>query len=504
MSKTAWKKALPIVAAALIACLVAGCGPRERSSAAGTRGESLLAFVGGSAGRESADASLTKAKALAVEAVSSATAKDEWVIKLEGVREGEIGSNYFASLLEKYGVEKTVEKKGAKFSYRGLPLKYLLAIIDGADATDPYTFDSALWAKGYDVTLVAKDGYSATFNTKDLAPEALLVATQENGQAVAPMTVGDSPKNLWTRDLASIETSLAPLPAASEAASFSLDLDINGVKASFTLADLEKSDLFLEDKGSYTTSAGTHYSGLYGGIKLRALIERYAKLSADDSVNFTAMDGYEMSYPGSLVLDEKDGTWLLAFRLDGDYLTKDPGFIRTIKVGPNDPNIDGHLSVRMVKKITVKQKDFKDFSVALEGKMWWNLDRSTIQSCVSCHKKTVTFEKKGQVDTYTGFPAWLALAYIDDPSYAPHKQDKSLAVYDAALAKKGYKVDFVAKDGFTVSVDAKDLDHNDDVIIAMYKNDANLPDNEFPLILVWDRNAKFVPAGIKNTTKTCG
>jgi len=233
-------------------------------------------------------------------------------------------------------------------------------------------------------------------------------------------------------------------------------------------------------------------------VKLRALIERYAKLAADDSVVFTAMDGYEMTYSGAQVFDEKDGTWLLAFRLDGDYLPKDPGFIRTIKAGPANPNIDGHLSVRMVKKITVKQAGFKDFSLQMDGQMKWTLDRSTIESCTSCHKVTVTFEKKGQVDTYTGFPAWLALGYIDDPKYAPHKQDTKIAAYNLAAAQKGYKVDFVASDGFTVSLDARELDHNNDVILAMYKNGEVVPDGEFPLVLVWDRNAKKVPAGIKN------
>ncbi|MBL8967833.1 MAG: molybdopterin-dependent oxidoreductase, partial [Spirochaetaceae bacterium] len=338
----------------------------------------------------------------------------------------------------------------------------------------------------------------ATFSTKDLAPDALLLALTEDGAAVAPMTVGDSPKNLWVRDLVAIETSLAPPPAAQEASAFRLELDVNGTSASFALAELEKTDLYLEQKGSYTTSAGTRYSGIYGGARLRALLERYTKLSPEDSVKFVAMDGYEMTYPGSLVLDEKDGAWILAWKLDGEYLPKDPGYVRTVKVGAGDPNIDGHLSVRMVKKLVVKQKDFKDFSLSLDGKLRWELDRSTVQSCVSCHKRTVTFEKKGKVDTYTGFPAWLALGYVDDPKYAPHKQDKSFVVYDREAAAKGYPVGFAAADGFSISLDSRDLDRNDDVIIAMYKNDASLPDDEFPLTLVWDKDAKRIPAGIKN------
>ena len=432
------------------------------------------------------------------EAVAAASEADAWTVELSGIRAAKLGSGWYEGLLAKLGVEKTVEKKGEKFVYRGLPLKYAVAMVDGDDAKEPFVFDEARWAAGYEVTLVAKDGYSATFSTKDLAPDALVIATLENGKPIPPMAVGDSAKNLWVRDLAAVETSLAPLPAASEAAAFRLELDINGAKASFSLSELEKSDLYLEEKGSYTTSAGTKYSGVYGGVRLRGLLERYARLAADDTVNFTAMDGYEMSYPGSLVLDEKDGVWILAFKLDGEYLPKDPGFVRTVKVGPGNPNIDGHLSVRMAKRIVVKQKGFKDFSLSMEGKAAWTLDRSTVQSCVSCHKKTVTFEKKGKTDSYTGFPAWLALAYVDDPKFAPHKQDKSFAVYDEAAAAKGYQVEFVAADGFVVAVDAKDLNRNDEVILAMYKNGEALPETEFPLTLVWDKDAKLVPASIKN------
>jgi hypothetical protein len=433
------------------------------------------------------------------DATSAASKSDSWSVSLGGIRTAKLGSSWYAGLLDKYGVERTVEKKGVKSTYRGVPLNFIIAMIDGDDAKEPFAFDDAKWASGYTVSLVAKDGYSSSFSTKDLAPDALILAGYEDGKPLAlPMTVGDSPKGLWVRDIVSIETSLAPLPAASEAEAFTLELEVNGAKASFSLADLAKSDLYVEGTGSYTTSAGTRYSNVYGGVKLLDLIERYAKLSSEDSVNFTAMDGYEMSYPGSLLLDSKDGAWILAFRMDGDSIPKDPGFVRTIKIGPGDPNIDGHLSVRMVKKVTVKQKDFKDFSLSLDGKASWNLDRATLQSCTSCHKTTVTFEKKGQVDTYTGFPAWLALAYVDDPNYAPHKQDKSLPVYDREAAAKGYKVDFVASDGFTVSLDSRDLDQNNDVILAMYKNGESLPGNEFPLVLVWDRNAKRVPANIKN------
>ncbi len=423
-----------------------------------------------------------------------------WSIELKGVRKAALWQSYYdaAKAHGSHYEERVVEKKGGKASYRGMPLRLAIAMIDGNEADHAWLFDAELWAAGYDVTLVAKDGYSATFNTKDVAPGALIIADRENGQPIAPMVVGDAAKTLWVKDLVRIETSLSTSALAAAADSFSLAIAVNGAEASFSLKELEGLPIYVEGKGAYTTSAGTRYEGVYGGVRLRALLESYATLSADDSITFVAMDGYEMSYPGKTVLDESDGEWLLAFRLDGDYLPKDPGYVRTIKIGPKTPNIDGHLSVRMVKKIVVKQKDFVDFSLKLSGRMDFVHDRATIQSCVSCHKKSVTFSHKGTEAEYTGFPLWLLMGYVDDPKYAPHKQDASIPTYMDAAAAAGYAIDLVATDGFKVTLSSKDVTRNDDVIVAMYKNGEKLPASEAPLTIVWDKAAKKVPEGIKN------
>ena len=54
-----------------------------------------------------------------------------------------------------------------------------------------------------------------------------------------------------------------------------------------------------------------------------------------------------------------------------------------------------------------------------------------------------------------------------------------------------------AADGFVLSLDSREVDGNEDLILGMYKNGEELPSDEFPLILVWDNNAETVPAGAK-------
>jgi hypothetical protein len=254
---------------------------------------------------------------------------------------------------------------------------------------------------------------------------------------------------------------------------------------------------YFEGRGAYTTSAGTRYEGRWSGVKLRAVVETGAKLDPSDSVTFVATDGYEMTYSGAQILDEKDGEWMLAFKMDGEYLPEDPGYVRTIKAGPKTPNIDGHLSVRMVKRIVLKQKAFRDFTVSVKGATASTLDRSTIMSCASCHRSSVSFERKAEKAQYSGFPLWLLMGYADDASI-PHKQDKSVMAYDAAKAAAGYAVTVTAKDGFKLELSSKELNRNDQVILALYKDGEELPDAEAPLVLVWDKDAKLLPAGIKN------
>ena len=114
---------------------------------------------------------------------------------------------------------------------------------------------------------------------------------------------------------------------------------------------------------------------------------QFMHLEEDDTITMVAMDGYEMTYSGSQIRDDADGDWILAFKSDGEYLPEDPGFIRTVKVGPKTPNIAGHLSVRMIEKIVVKEEGYRDFKLSINGKMNFTLDRQTIQQRNDLHIK---------------------------------------------------------------------------------------------------------------------
>ncbi|MBF9014504.1 MULTISPECIES: hypothetical protein [unclassified Oceanispirochaeta] len=417
-----------------------------------------------------------------VDDISSATPAGEgWRIELMGVRNDELWQSQLSSWKEAEdgsSVEMSLEKKGETKLYSGILLKDIVAMVDDPSGGMPYEFQEDLWKEGYDITLTAADGYSASFNSADASSEEVLLVDSIDGETVSPQIAGNLTGKAWVRNLVSIELSLAAVDLTQN--SFDFILDINNNISSYTIADLEAMDIYVEDKGSFTNSYGNTTDGIYGGVKLIPLLSKSMDVTVESAIKIIAMDGYEMSYGGDMLLDQTDGDWILAFKENGEYMPEDPGYIRLVKVGPQNPNITGHVSARMIKKIVTEGEPFKDFGLTIVQKDLTEVfDRQTMQSGVSVNKNKVTYyyQKKDQDIEYMGISLWRLL---ERPT--------------------GYKaVEIAAGDGFSVTLDNAQIEGNDDVIIAMYTGDDDslLDDSDWPLRLVWDKDAALVPDGIK-------
>ncbi|MDC7233408.1 MAG: hypothetical protein PQJ58_09250 [Spirochaetales bacterium] len=431
---------------------------------------------------EAAPGAAVEAENTEADAVTSATPAGEgWMVTLTGVRNDELWESNLISWMqdeEDVAVEMSLEKKGETNLYKGILLKDVVAMVDDPSGGMPYEFQEALWQEGYDITLTAADGYSASFNTADVSADDVLFVSSIDGEAVSPRIAGNLTGKAWVRDLESIELSLAPVDLAQN--SFEFTLDINGTTANYTIAELEAMDIYVEDRGGFTNSHGNSTEGIYGGVKLIPLLEQYMEFTPASAIKVIAMDGYEMNYGGDMLLDQNDGDWILAFKENGEYMPEDPGYIRLVKVGPQNPNITGHASARMIKKIVTEGEPFVDFWLTIVQKDLTEVfDRQTMQSGVVTNKNRVTYyNRKEDLDIeYLGISLWRLL---ERPT--------------------GYKaVEISAADGFSVTLDNAQLEGNDDVIIAMYtgQDDSLLNDQEWPLRLVWDKDAELVPDGIK-------
>lgn len=450
------------------------------------------------------------------DATSAASISGEWwELAISGLREDTLSLKQFGELKKdalKKGLlqELQVERKGVLATYQAYPLKELIARVDGADWKAPFVFDDELWKKGYDVTLTASDGFSATFSTADVDADAMYFYDEKNGETSKPGIIGlNVSSKFFINDIISIQCALTP--ASKEKDLIRLEVVINGEQNNFSRQDLKKTPYYIEGKGAYTTSAGTYTENMYGGINIADLLNSFVSIDPENSVTMIATDGYSMSYNFSELSNQDDGTWILAFEKDGEFMDYDPGPFRGLKIqeeskGTGIPNIEGHSSPRMITRIEVSADVYKDFSLLVKGKMESNLDRSTIQSGINCsaHKTSVDYlnKKSGEIEHYTGMPLYSILAFGDDPNYAPHKQtDQNILAYDKSAARAGYKVKVIAADGYSIVLDSKELDGNEDVILAMYKEGEELQEGDWPLKLVWDVNTVLVPQGIKAVTK---
>ena len=413
--------------------------------------------------------------------VTHATPKGEgWMITVDGVRSDEVWESNFeawkSSPSSGYG-EYEFSQKGKPVKFMAMPLKNIIAMVDDSDATMPYSFIEDKWADGYDITMTAADGYTITVNTADFSAEDFFLADMKDGEKISPMITGNVSTQYWTKELSSLALSLQPL--SLEDNDFELMLDIGGENASFTIGELEKLSYYIEDKGNYTNSYDNNFQFIWGGVKIVDLINEYTSLSEDMTVIIEAMDGYAMNYSAKQLMDDSDGDWILAFKENGEYMPEDPGYIRLVKVGPENPEILGHTSARMVKKIIIENTEFRDFNLEIvSGAKTEVMDRQTLQSGMTTWRTVVDYfnKKAGETVQYMGMP-----------------------IYEILGRYSGYDtVKIVAADGFEIALSAAELQDNKEVILAMfYGDESELSEKEFPLVVAWDKDAELVPDGIK-------
>ena len=425
----------------------------------------------------------------------------EWTVAIDGLSSASLSGGDLVTDSGQLAHIQTieVEVKGEPYTYTGISLDRVVARADGEPEEHPYTFNQNAWDSGYDITATASDGYSASFLSSDYDPRQIIIAYLQNGENIKPLLVGtELTKDLWIKDIASLELSLGEVETVIP----TLSIVGGGADVTFSTEELKLTPYFIKESGGYTTSAGTYFESLYGGVRLYDLLKSFGDLPDDGSVTVVATDGYEMSYSVSDLKDTTEGVWVVAFEENGEQMVLDPGYFRIVKVGNPIPNIDGHSSAKMVSEIHFTATALRDFSLRVIGKMDSIVDRATIQSGINCtaHNTDVEYynKKSGEVENYSGIPLFSLLAFADDPDFAPHKQtDRSIAAYDAEAAETGYRVKIIAVDGYSITLDSRELNGNLDVIIAMYQNDEELSDADWPLKLVWDQNADIVPEGIK-------
>ena len=293
-----------------------------------------------------------------------------WQIHLTGSRSETVTVAQLTGLMAQEGYSATFDmvKRGNSHSFRGIPLYKLVSLVDNAEGKDQ--FDKERWEHGYEVSVTAADGYTATFDTIDVPYDAPIVALLDNDVPVAPRIVGDTGRGLWVKEIVDITLSFPAKAtgAGNDNTGYRLVVDTNGTEHDLTIADLEASPLYIEGNGSYTTTAGTTYTSRWGGVRFAALLSSFSLLKEEDRVTVVSLDGYRKSFPARDIMNTENGTWILALKQDGASLSEELGPVRTIKIGPDVPDIPGSSSVRMIGRIEVSSAQEGDSEVHADSK----------------------------------------------------------------------------------------------------------------------------------------
>lgn len=290
----------------------------------------------------------------------------------------------------------------------------------------------------------------------------------------------------------------APAEVTTEApASEDVVLDVIGESqsASFTMEALMAMPVVEGQAGTKSSTGKVTPPRAFKGVSLIELINQVGGLGENMGVEIEAEDGYTMTFSGDQIASgdfitydpatgdeiDYDGTLtaIIAYERDGEMLDeKSDGRLRLVVVGEDNTQVvDGHWSIKWVRKITLKSMA-EDWTIELQGGIEEVLDRGAFESCATgtCHAAAWT---DGKAQEWSGTPLWYIVGRMDDE----FKHGSDVAAFNRDLLAAGYTVEVVAADGYSVTFDGARVADNNDILLANEVNGNPLNDEDFPLRL---------------------
>ena len=431
--------------------------------------------------------------------------------------------------------------------WSGIPLWYLTGWVDDRQ---PHKYNANLATAGYTILVKAGDGYTKDFSSKDVAwSNNYIIANKLNGKPLTdswPLRLvgtgvakadgflsGTSVSNIAEIALTSFETAV-PIP---EVRIIKYGEDHTTILQEKTV-DYLWMQSNLEVIGDGTTvyryegitnnpddvwDADETYPGGYKvanavkGSRIKDLCELVGGMGAGTEIVFVAKDGFETRLPYSSIYTDpsvqaRQGDAILAWWGDGKYVPDYADGMRLFFT-PEGDNVYGQwdmhetipenywhyyygdgvqypscagLSAKYITEIRVYSVPRGDWKLALDGRdiggLQYEVSKTYFESALACqfganHKASYT-DSKGRV--WEGMPLWFLLGFVDDAD-----QHSSKAFNDV-LAKAGYQVVITADDGHSITIDSRDIDRNNNYIIANSLDGALIPesDSSWPLRLV--------------------
>ncbi len=131
--------------------------------------------------------------------------------------------------------------------WTGMPLWYLVGVVDDIETSNHWTFDDALAAEGYTINVTAEDGYTVTLDSADIAESnAYIVANKLNASPLGnddgyPLKLQGSALTSGKQRVGNIASiTLVDLPGAPEEGEWTLTLEGAAITAVISEAEFEE------------------------------------------------------------------------------------------------------------------------------------------------------------------------------------------------------------------------------------------------------------------------
>jgi hypothetical protein len=483
----------------------------------------VLAFAG-----VAAAAPATSSPVGATAALGEAAPVYGWVVQLRGAINENLSYKQFAAMAAKAGVGATWTDDGGTPAdpsddrvYAGIPLWRLVALVDDKN---PKTFNDALAAKGYSVQVVALDGFAATLPSilDTVSPKpwvrdnTAIVADQVNG---APLPFGsfsvkhpDRWTPSWPLQLVSptlpgnakpggavtiIVYKPGVTPPTNPVIQPSWDVQVRGASnvdytaAQFRALAKAHTATWSDDEGTADASDDQVYTGASlwrlvaladGGSSASLNLDRLGLGYKVDVFGMGATAPAEAQFDAPaiagksnvVIADRVNGAQLTPTQgnavqqLDMSYLWQPTWPARIVGSGVTvDQSFGGVLRVVLEKPVVPSYVT----PLVLKGRRTARIGYLSFPTPV-----TWNGNKAGNINptlraVYRGQTLYKLVGLVDD---------KHPKTFNVALAHKGYKVEFIGRDGYTWTISSKTIIGKKRWIVASLKDGAVMSSDEGP------------------------
>jgi DMSO/TMAO reductase YedYZ molybdopterin-dependent catalytic subunit len=370
--------------------------------------------------------------------------------------------------------------------WEGMPLWYLVGMVDDDESDGHWTFNDALAAQGYTINVSASDGWSTSLDSSDIARnDGYIVANKLNGSEL-PLNTSDG-KPCWPLHLKGPEVSggqqvgsiatikLVGMPEPPAGWELSLLGEVGDIVTQAEFEDAVACHGVQYEDGNDTWE-GIPLWYLCGAVDDLENTSHWTfndtRAASNYTVNVSAGDGYTRSFASSAIA--RNNGYIVANTLNDEPLES----VFPLKLVGNAIT-SGKDKVSNISRIELVEFQTPEpapgsYNLNLTGKITDVISQSEFEAAVKCHGTTWVDDKENE---WQGIPLWYLCGWVDDR--IPHGPD----AFNANAAAAGYTIVVKASDGYAKDFASADVAWSTDYIIANTMNGTPLNES-FPLRIV--------------------